>query len=112
MIRTPVTSSNVVSVGYDDDNHMLEVEYRTGVYRYLPVTRDVYDTILRGTDDAGFTISVGKMIGAIKSRVNTGEIVCHKVEVCDLCGKPCTEESGEHQACANAEQFAVDQVAL
>lgn len=38
MDRTPVRSSNVVSVGYDKNSKTLEVEFRTGrVYQYAGV---------------------------------------------------------------------------
>lgn len=38
MDRTPVSSSNLSSVGYDPRNQILEVAFRTGgLYRYLDV---------------------------------------------------------------------------
>lgn len=40
MQRIPVTSSNVVSVGWA--NGTLEVEFKSGIYRYLGVPEDVY----------------------------------------------------------------------
>jgi hypothetical protein len=38
MERKPVSSSSVASVGYDEWEHVLEIEFRNGsVYRYLHV---------------------------------------------------------------------------
>jgi hypothetical protein len=43
MNRTPVTSHNVASVGYDRDTMTLEVEFRNGsVYQYFDVPDAVY----------------------------------------------------------------------
>lgn len=58
MKRTPVTSSNVVSIGYEDS--VLEVEFKSGVYRYFDVAPEVYQTLM-------IAPSVGKAINAIKS---------------------------------------------
>lgn len=47
MNRTPVVSSNVASVGYDDDNSTLEIEFNNGaVYQYFDVSRIVYDGLM------------------------------------------------------------------
>lgn len=43
MQRTPVTSSNVASVGYDSSTKTLEVEFTSGsVYRYFDVPEREY----------------------------------------------------------------------
>ena len=56
MIRKSVKSSNVVSVGYDEDNKVLEVEFiRSGVYRYSNVPKRVYENFLKAD-------SVGKFL--------------------------------------------------
>lgn len=57
MNRTPVQSSNVVSIGYEGG--VLEVEFKSGVYRYFGVAPEVYQTLL-------IAPSVGKAINAIK----------------------------------------------
>ena len=45
MIRVPVTSSNLVSLGWEDG--VLEVEFRRGiVYRYEGVPEAVYRSLL------------------------------------------------------------------
>lgn len=59
MNRTPVQSSNVVSIGYEAG--VLEVEFRSGVYRYFDVAPEVYQTLL-------IAPSVGKAINAIKDK--------------------------------------------
>lgn len=47
MNRQPVLSSNVLSVGYDAERSLLEVEYQGGgVYRYRGVPADVHRTLL------------------------------------------------------------------
>lgn len=42
MQRTPVQSSNLVSVGYDAETEVLEVEFKSGVYRYYDVPPEEY----------------------------------------------------------------------
>lgn len=47
MERTPVTSSDILSVGYDAETHVLEIEFIKGsVYQYFGVPQEVYDGIL------------------------------------------------------------------
>jgi hypothetical protein len=47
MQRTPVSSSSVVSVGYDAANLVLEVEFESGsVYQYFDVPQNAYDDLL------------------------------------------------------------------
>jgi hypothetical protein len=43
MERTPVTSTDILSVGYDPDQELLEVEFiRGAVYQYSGVPVGVY----------------------------------------------------------------------
>lgn len=43
MKHTPINSTNIKSVGYDEDNQLLEVEFHTGrIYRYSSVPPHVY----------------------------------------------------------------------
>jgi len=45
--RTPVASSSLRSVGYDDEESVLELEFRSGgVYRYAEVPRETYEGLL------------------------------------------------------------------
>ena len=58
MIRKAVKSSNIVSLGYDEDKEVLEVEYiRSGVYRYFNVPKKLYERALKAP-------SIGKFIWA------------------------------------------------
>ena len=48
MLRTPVTSSVIASVGYDSASSTLEVEFRTRrVYQYFRVPPAVHDALMR-----------------------------------------------------------------
>ncbi|MDI6451441.1 KTSC domain-containing protein [Anaerobaca lacustris] len=48
MNRTPVTSSNVVSIGYDPSTLTLEVEFKgNSVYQYFDVPEVVYQELMR-----------------------------------------------------------------
>jgi len=43
MDRTPVSSSNIVSIGYDPDTSTLEVEFKGGaVYHYFNVPENIH----------------------------------------------------------------------
>lgn len=47
MERTPVTSSNLVSVGYNEESCVLEVEFKGGViYEYLDVPKQVHEELM------------------------------------------------------------------
>lgn len=47
MERTPVDSSNISSIGYDEDSNTLEVEFHSGaVYQYFDVPLNVYQEIM------------------------------------------------------------------
>lgn len=43
MLRTIVSSTNLNSVGYDEDKRILEVEFQGGsVYRYFGIPEQIY----------------------------------------------------------------------
>jgi len=47
MERTPVTSTNIQSIGYDSNSQTLEVEFNSGtVYQYAGVPQDEYDGLM------------------------------------------------------------------
>jgi len=47
MNRVAVTSSNIVSVGYDQATQVLEVEFRSGgIYRYTGVTQEQHQELM------------------------------------------------------------------
>jgi hypothetical protein len=53
MRRERVVSSVIRAIGFDDDEHVLEVEFRTGrIYRYFRVPRAAYDA-LRKAESVG-----------------------------------------------------------
>lgn len=48
MERTPVTSSNIRSIGYDAEISTLEIEFNTGsVYQYHGVPQEVFDSLMQ-----------------------------------------------------------------
>ena len=47
MERTPVSSSDIASIGYDEDDQILEVEFNSGsVYQYSGVPSSEYNGIM------------------------------------------------------------------
>lgn len=47
MIRTPVVSSDIRSVGYDKNSQVLEVEFHSGgTYQYYSVPQSVYEGLM------------------------------------------------------------------
>lgn len=46
MERSPVSSSNIVSVGYDSDSQTLEVEFNSGLYQYYDVPEYIYEEFI------------------------------------------------------------------
>lgn len=48
MLRLVVKSTAITSMGYDERNRILEIEYKNGsVYRYKEVPRHVWDELKR-----------------------------------------------------------------
>lgn len=53
--REPVSSTNIVSVGYDDATETLEVEFMNGtVYQYFNVGSDLYQQFLAAPSKGQF----------------------------------------------------------
>lgn len=47
MNRQYVTSSHIVSIGYDPYNMILEVEFNTGaIYQYYDIPQSIYDGLM------------------------------------------------------------------
>lgn len=46
MERVAVDSSNLVSIGYDENSGILEIEFRSGVYQYFDVPSFVYEELV------------------------------------------------------------------
>lgn len=56
MKRSPVNSSNVLSVGYDTTTSTMEVEFRNGdIYQYYEVAERIYQNLINAA-------SVGKYL--------------------------------------------------
>ena len=61
MRRSHVNSSSVLSVGYDDEAHVLEVEFHNGhVYRYLDVPPAVHRLLLQARSIGEFVNTIVK----------------------------------------------------
>jgi hypothetical protein len=70
MDRTPVTSTALKSVGYDDKARALEVEFaHGGVYRYLDVPRNVYEGLLMAESCGAYYDEHVKKAGFVFVRV-------------------------------------------
>lgn len=55
MNRTPVSSSNVASVGYDADSATLEIEFNNGaVYQYFDVSENIYGELIGAQSIGGY----------------------------------------------------------
>lgn len=55
MNRLPVTSSNMMSVGYDPETLTLEIEFSEGsIYQYSGVPRSVYTALMTATSKGSY----------------------------------------------------------
>jgi hypothetical protein len=53
--RILVSSSSVVSVGYDSEIQVLEVEYHNGgIYQYQGVPQDMFDQLMNASSKGAF----------------------------------------------------------
>lgn len=65
-----VTSSNILSIGYDPDNMILEVEFTTGaVYQYYDVPQSIYDGLMAADSHGTFLSAYVKKGGYRYSHV-------------------------------------------
>lgn len=70
MERQYVTSSNILSIGYDPDNMILEVEFTTGaVYQYYDVPQSIYDGLMTADSHGTFLSAYVKKGGYRYSHV-------------------------------------------
>lgn len=62
MLHTPVSSSNVASVGYDPETRELEVAFKGGdsLYRYLNVSPEEYAALMSSASIGGYINAVIK----------------------------------------------------
>jgi hypothetical protein len=64
MQRTPVTSSNLKSVGYDPDTRTLEIEFHSGgIYQYSGVPEAVYSGLMSASSHGSYFDSHIKKAG-------------------------------------------------
>jgi len=55
MERIPVESSNISSIGYDEENEILEIEFHSGsVYQYYDVPFEVYDELMNADSHGSY----------------------------------------------------------
>lgn len=55
MERSPVSSSNVESVGYEKDSETLEVEFKNGtLYQYFDVPQQIFDGLISADSVGGY----------------------------------------------------------
>lgn len=70
MDYTPVSSSNVAAIGYDDASSTLGVQFLDGSeYHYYGVPRDLYDGLMGAQSKGGFLSQFIKKGGFKYSRI-------------------------------------------
>jgi len=64
MSRTPVSSSNLASVGYDSQSKLLEVEFLDGsVYQYFNIPSYIYTGLMNAASHGSFLDTFVKKAG-------------------------------------------------
>jgi hypothetical protein len=70
MLRTPVTSSNLASVGYDPTNRVLEIEFLSGsIYQYFNVPENIYSGLMQAGSHGSYFDAFVKKAGYRYARV-------------------------------------------
>lgn len=55
MERVPVESSNLVSVGYEPEAAILEIEFHSGgIYQYFAVPQEIYDGLMNAASKGSY----------------------------------------------------------
>jgi len=55
MDRIPVSSSNLSSVGYDEEDRVLEIEFNSGgVYQYYDVPPRIYEGLMNASSHGSY----------------------------------------------------------
>lgn len=55
MNRRPVVSSNITSIGYDEETKTLEVEFfNQKIYQYSPITQEGYSLLMNAESIGSF----------------------------------------------------------
>lgn len=68
MEREPVESSNLLSVGYDENSLTLEIEFKSGIYQYYDVPQHIYEELINSNS-----------LGSFFHRFIKSEFTCSKV---------------------------------
>ena len=70
MERTPVQSSSVSSVGYDQDSSTLEIEFLNGsIYQYFGVPESIFDGLMNAPSKGKFLDQFVKKAGYSYARI-------------------------------------------
>ena len=71
MKREKVDSSNLDSIGYSEENSVLEVEFLNGsIYEYLDVPVEVYHGIMKADSKGKYLNEFVKKAGYTYSKIN------------------------------------------
>lgn len=55
MERKPVISSNIASIGYDENTSTLEIEFLNNtIYQYFDVNKNIYEALMRADSHGGY----------------------------------------------------------
>ena len=55
MRRQPVSSSNILSIGYEPESQTLEVEFHSGrIYEYYRVPESVYNALMSASSQGSY----------------------------------------------------------
>ena len=55
MIRQPVSSSNIRSIGYDSGSNTLEIKFHSGgVYQYFGVPESIYNALMHAPSHGSY----------------------------------------------------------
>ena len=54
MEREFVSSSNIVSIGYDESTETLEIEFKNGIYQYYNVPSVIYQQMMEASSKGQF----------------------------------------------------------
>ena len=77
MQRQAVSSSNIASIGHDDETQTLEIEFRSGtVYQYFGVNRYTYSDLLKAPSPGGYfhkNIKGGYKCALVEEKGDTSE---------------------------------------
>lgn len=55
MMRSPVASSNIAAIGYDEPSETLEIEFTSGaIYQYYNIGRATYEALMAAPSKGQF----------------------------------------------------------